>query len=124
MCQTSQVQAVSVVEAVLRFEKRQLKEAINRKFGVFSSKTFYSLHDNWTYKGVYSVAPGHEQCPYCSGFDGRDFNGTMLRRWFPDHLIFDEDTIYVNYHETLWGKDSCKCYLYRVGSAADFKVKV
>ena len=124
MQQTSQIQAVSVVEAVLKFEHRLLCEAKNRKQGLFTGDTFYSLFDLWMYKGVYSVEPGHEQCPYCRAFDNTEYSGTQLRNLFPDHLIFNGDKIYVNYHMTLWNRDTCKCYLFRVGSKYDVGAKI
>ena len=119
MSQTNPQQLVSVVEAVKRYEHRVLLEAKNRKAGLWKDETFYSLFDLWMYKGVYSVTPGHEQCPYCQAFDNHEYSGTVLRSTFPDHLIFNGDKIYVNYHQTLWGKDTCKCYLFRVGSKYD-----
>ena len=98
---------------------RAVEGAKKRKSDDLKYVSFYSLYVSWVYKGVPSVEPGHEQCPFCKGFDGGTFAGSVLRSTFPDHEVFGEDIIYVNYHKTLWGKDTCKCYLYRMGSAED-----
>ena len=110
-------QATEIVEVILIAEgaKNRVPDSLKK----IHDLTFYSLYDIWAYKGVPSVTPGHEQCPYCRNFDGGTFGGPTLRSTFPDHVIFDDDKIYVNYHKTLWNRDTCKCYLYRVGSRED-----
>ena len=79
------------------------------------STTFYSAMSLWHYV----LEPGADHCEYCKAFADQIFLGSALRSTFPDHYIEGENVIYVNYHETLWGKDTCKCYLYRVDSSAD-----
>lgn len=74
--------------------------------------TFYSAFDVWHYIGVY----GPNQCFHCADFDGKDYFGPEIRFLFSDHTIMDEDHIAVNYHVTLWGKETCKCELRRVGT--------
>lgn len=116
MCLTEIVDAVMAVQTV---EGLSLEGAKKRIPDVYKNYTFYTLYDTWVYKGVPSVEPGHEQCPWCADFDGGVFAGSTLRNTFPDHQVFSADRIYVNYHQTLWKKDTCKCYLYREGSGAD-----
>jgi hypothetical protein len=100
------LEAVQAVEAVAKSQKR-LPEGFKQ--------TVYSSMDLWHYV----LEEGANHCEYCKGFADKIFLGSELRTWFPDHIVESENKIYVNYHMTLWGKDTCKCYLYRVDSAAD-----
>ena len=102
-------EAVQIVSAV------QLYEATKRKHWVYKKQTFYSKMDVWHYV----LEAGADHCENCKSQADRLFLGSALRTWFPDHTIEGKDRIYVNYHETLWGKPTCKCYLYRMDSAAD-----
>lgn len=101
--------AVEVVRAV-EGAKNRVPDALKRKV------TFFTPMDTWFYVGQYDPAT---QCQHCRGFDGRFFLGSALRTWFPDLQIESEDLIYVNYHQTLWGVDTCKCYLARVKDTTD-----
>ncbi len=67
----------------------------------------------------YVLEAGADHCEHCKAFADSIFLGTEVRAQFPDRVVQGENVIYVNYHMTLWGKDTCKCYLYRVDSAAD-----
>jgi len=103
---SSPQEAVSIVRMV---------EAVKRKHWVYKDITFYSAMDLWHYV----LEAGADHCEHCKALADVIFIGSELRSWFPDHYITSKDRIYVNYHETLWGKSTCKCYLYRVDSPAD-----
>ena len=102
-------EAVQLVEAVQLFEARK------RKHWVYKTTTFYSKMDLWHYV----LEAGADHCEHCLKQADQIVLGSALRGMFPDHTVKSRDHIYVNYHMTLWGKPTCKCYLYRVDSAAD-----
>jgi hypothetical protein len=97
------VQIVKAVQAVHEARSRLFHPDLIGK-GIFSAMTV------WHYRGHYE---SDTQCEHCKAFDGQDFLGSSIRVQFPDLEVIDENTIYVNYHMTLWGKDTCKCYLWR-----------
>lgn len=72
--------------------------------------TFFTANDVWYYRGVFDPK---SQCDHCRDKDGKTFLGSSLRQEFPDLEVIDENTIYVNLHMTLWGADTCRCYLWR-----------
>lgn len=100
------IQAVKQIQAT---DKHWLTEELQGK-GIFSVNTV------WHYK----LEEGVENCKYCIAFDGRDFLGNVLRLNFPDLQVYDENYIWVNYHQTLWEKDTCRCFLYREGALPKF----
>jgi hypothetical protein len=97
------LEAVYAVEAVEKAKQRLFHPDLVGK-GIFSASTV------WHYRGIYD---SESQCEHCRGFDNKDYLGSALRLQFPDLEVIDEYTIYVNYHMTLWGKDTCRCYLWR-----------
>ena len=60
-----------------------------------------------------NIGDPDSECEYCEWFDGKTFTGAQLRFLFPDLKIIDRDEIHPRVHMTLWGKDTCKCRLYR-----------
>jgi hypothetical protein len=101
----------SMVEAVL-----SVHEARKRRVDFTTRKTFFGHYDVWTY---IAEGPLDTNCPKCMELDAQDFMGAHLRQMFPDLMIMDEDTIYPNVHQTLWGKDTCKCVLRRASEPLD-----
>ncbi len=99
--------AVAAVMAVHEARKR-----LNTK----TSKTFFGHYDVWTY---IAEGPLDTNCPKCTELDTQDFMGSHLRQMFPDLVILDEDTIYPNVHQTLWGKPTCLCILRRASEPLD-----
>ena len=82
----------------------------------YRSKSFFGHYDVWTY---IAEGPLDTNCPKCMELDAQDFMGSHLRQMFPDLVIMDEDNIYPNVHQTLWGKDTCKCVLRRASEPLD-----
>jgi hypothetical protein len=108
---TQEIMAVvEAVRAVHEGARQRVPDALKRK------TTFFTAMDTWFYVGQYDP---ETQCDYCRGFDGNFYLGSELRTRFPDLQIESEDLIWVNYHQTLWGKDTCKCYLTRVKDTTD-----
>lgn len=101
--------AIAAVIAVHEARKRLFHKDLIGK-GIFSASTV------WHYRGHYDA---DSQCDHCKNYDNRDFLGSEIRTLFPDLEIVDENTIYVNLHMTLWGKDTCKCYLWRATDPDD-----
>jgi hypothetical protein len=97
------IEAIRTVQAVQEAKNRLFHPDLKGK-GIFSAMTV------WHYRGIYD---SESQCEHCKGFDNKDYLGSSLRTNFPDLEVIDEYTIYVNYHMTLWGKDTCRCYLWR-----------
>lgn len=95
------LEAVQIVETVLKATKR-IPESMK-------GTPFYGALVFWDYVGEDSP----NQCDNCKDKNGLSFSGSQLRTLFPDHIIESEDRIWVNYHMTLWGVDTCKCYLER-----------
>jgi hypothetical protein len=81
-----------------------------------TNKTFWGHYDVWTY---IAEGPLDTNCDKCMELDSQDFMGAHLRQMFPDLVIMDEDTIYPNVHQTLWGKETCKCVLRRASEPLD-----
>ena len=107
-------QIVKVVRAV-EGARQRVPDRLKRK------TTFFTAMDLWFYVGQYDP---ETQCQYCRAFDGRFYLGSELRTRFPDLQVESEDLIYVNYHMTLWGVDTCKCYLTRVKDTTDVAYKI
>jgi hypothetical protein len=101
----------SMVDAVLA-----VHEARKRRVDFTTRKTFFGHYDVWTY---IAEGPLDTNCPKCMELDAQDFMGAHLRQMFPDLVIMDEDTIYPNVHQTLWGKPTCKCVLRRASEPLD-----
>jgi hypothetical protein len=87
-----------------------------KRLGIDTRKTFFGHYDVWTY---IAEGPIDTNCPKCMELDAQDFMGSHLRQMFPDLMIMDEDTIYPNVHQTLWGKPTCKCILRRASEPLD-----
>lgn len=100
------MQAVAAVAAVLEARKR---------INIDTNKTFFGNYDFWMY---IAEGPLDTNCDTCMTLDGQDFVGMQLRSMFPDLVVMDEDTIYPNVHQTLWGTETCKCVLRRLDSHA------
>ena len=81
-----------------------------------TKKSFFGAYDFWTY---IAEGPIDTNCDKCTELDAQDFTGSQLRSMFPDLIVLDDDTIYPNVHQTLWGKDTCKCILRRVTDGLD-----
>ena len=88
-------------------DKRWLPEELQGK-GIFSASTIWN----------YQLETGVTNCEHCKENENRELLGTEIRRAFPDLVVYDENYIWVNLHQTLWGKPTCKCFLYRAGLPA------
>lgn len=93
-----------VVASVREADAKSRLPEYARGTGVYSSMTV------WHYVSENSKG---NQCPYCMENNGKDILGSAIRLRFPDHIVVAPDLIYVNLHMTLWGQNTCKCYLYR-----------
>ena len=72
--------------------------------------TFFSKSDVWHYISI----SDDRRCQYCEEFDGFDYFGDELRKFFPDLIIRSPNVIDVHIHKTLWDKDNCRCKVVRV----------
>jgi hypothetical protein len=70
----------------------------------------YSMNSIWHYKSENTKG---NRCETCEGYNEQDFFGNELRSVFPDHIVISSTQIYANVHMTLWGKETCYCYLWR-----------
>jgi hypothetical protein len=93
-----------VVASVCEADARSRLPPEAQGTGVYSASTV------WHYVSENSKG---NRCEYCEGFNERDFLGSALRTVFPDHIVIAPDQIYANYHMTLWGRETCYCYLWR-----------
>jgi hypothetical protein len=114
--QATRLQLINAVKAV-----RAVEGARKRVPDALHNVSFFSALDMWFYVGQYDP---ETQCDYCRSFDGNFYLGSELRSRFPDLQIESEDLIWVNYHQTLWGVDTCKCYLTRVKDTTDVAYKL
>lgn len=89
---------ISIVEVA------DFAEAISRIPKQLRGKSFFGHYDVWMYV---AEGPVETNCDKCREFDAQDFMGSHLRQMFPDLIVMDEDTIYPNVHQTLWGTDTC-----------------
>ena len=92
------LKAVQAVQAVL--DKKWIPE------GEFPpSTTFFSIMDRWQYNAIMDT----RVCELCRQYeDFGEFNGAMLRTFFPYLEIVDVGLILAHVHP------NCRCYLERV----------
>lgn len=77
--------------------------------------SFFGNNDLWEY---FELGDPDVECLYCKRYANMAFAGSQLRQVFPDLVIQGPDDIYPNVHQTLWGKETCKCQLIRVNTQA------
>jgi hypothetical protein len=95
-------------------------EARKRIPDEFKGLSYFGAYDIWHYIDTTSKDPVHGECETCHRFHAYTFTGNTLRSYFPDLTVEAENLINPNVHKTLWGTDTCKCYLIRVTGNPDY----
>jgi hypothetical protein len=66
---------------------------------------------------VYVAITDSATCQYCLGYEARIFQNTDdldLLDIFPDFVQLSPVEVYPNVHMSLWGKETCRCRLFRM----------